>query len=136
MLKNPHRIRSAMNRRDALRGLIQLLLSSPLLAKGLPDLDPVLEPVNVFDFAKLAEEKLDPVAWDYMAEGAKDEVALRDAREAFNRIIIRPRFLRDVHKIDITTELFGQSLPHPIFIDPAGGKNCFYPNGEPRLILL
>ncbi len=119
-----------MNRREALRSLTQLLLSSPLLAQGLPHLDPVLEPANVFDFAKLAEKKLDPIAWDYLAEGSEDEVALRDAREAFNRIILRPKFLRDVHEIDIATELFGQPLPHPIFIDPAGGKNCFYRNGE------
>jgi len=125
-----------INRRSALRNLATLFLTSPLLreqilpGQGLLKIDPVLEPANVFDFAELAKKKLDSVAWDYMAEGSEDEAALRDARKAFDRIILRPRFLTDVHKISLETRLFGQTLHHPIFIDPAGGKNCFYPNGE------
>ncbi len=125
-----------VNRRKALQALAQLFAASPLLQRqwlqgqGPPKIDPVLEPANVLDFAKLAQQKLDPVAWDYMAEGASDEAALRDARKAFDRILLRPRFLTDVHKIDLETELFGRKLKHPIFIDPAGGKNCFYPDGE------
>lgn len=122
-----------LSRREALQNLAAFFLASPLLRAQRPSSggdDPMLDLANVFDFAKYAKSKLDPVAWDYMDEGASDEVALRDAREAFNRIIIRPRFLTDVHKIDVSTKLFGKELPHPIFIDPAGGKNCFYPNGE------
>ncbi len=65
-----------------------------------------------------------------MDEGGKDEVSLRENRSAFERIIIRPRFLTDVHNIDISTTFLGHKLKHPIFIDPAGGKNCFYTNGE------
>lgn len=127
-----------VNRRQALRGLAQFLLASPILAdrilgaEGPPKTgDAMIDDLfNVFDFAKAAEKKLDSVAWDYLAEGAKDEVSLRDNREAFNNIIIRPRFLTDVHKIDISTELLGKKLPAPIFIDPAGGKNCIRLGGE------
>ena len=120
------------SRRQALRGLAQFFLASPLL-QGLSlaaDDDPLFDLINVFDFAKLAKSKLDPVAWDYMAEGGADEVALRDSRAAFKRIIIRPRFLTDVHKIDLSTGILGSALDYPIFICPAGGKNCFYPDGE------
>ncbi|MFQ5929420.1 MAG: alpha-hydroxy acid oxidase [Acidobacteriota bacterium] len=131
-----------MNRRQALRGLAQFLLASPLLkGQNSPENllkeqqppateDPLLELINVFDFGKLAKSQLDPVAWDYLAEGGKDEVSLRDNREAFDRIIIRPRILRDVHKIDLSTSFLGKKLAYPIFICPAGGKNCFYSNGE------
>ncbi|MCP5110222.1 MAG: alpha-hydroxy-acid oxidizing protein [bacterium] len=122
-----------VNRREAFRSLAGFLLSSPLLpsqTRPPGSDDPMFGLHNIFDFGKLAKTKLDPVAWDYLDEGAEDEVALRDAREAFNRIILRPRFLRDVHKIDVSTELFGKKLAHPIFICPAGGKACFYPNGE------
>ncbi len=122
-----------VTRRHAVRSFAKFLLASPLL-KDIDLLaaepDELLDMVNVFDFKKLAQQKLDPVAWDYMAEGGKDEVSLRENRTAFGRIIIRPRFLRDVHKIDISTTFLGRELSHPIFIDPAGGKNCFYPNGE------
>ena len=122
-----------VTRRHAVRSFAKFLLVSPLLKDidllaAEPDEMPGM--VNVFDFKKLAQQKLDSVAWDYMDEGGKDEVSLRENRSAFGRIIIRPRFLTDVHKIDISTTFLGHELTHPIFIDPAGGKNCFYPKGE------
>lgn len=91
---------------------------------------PLYEPVRVMDFAPLAKARLDPLAWDYLDGGSEDEVSLADNRAAFNRIIIRPRALVDVHRIDLSLELLGQKLPYPILLDPAGGKNCFYADGE------
>jgi isopentenyl diphosphate isomerase/L-lactate dehydrogenase-like FMN-dependent dehydrogenase len=125
-----------IGRRRALQSLAQFMLASPLLsvASFAEDSDPIMDLVNVFDFAKLAKSKLDPVAWDYLDEGGKDEVALRDSRAAFNGIIIRPRVLKDVHKIDISISLFGKKLDYPIFICPAGGKNCFHRNGEEEVL--
>ena len=126
-----------LTRRQALLNLIPFALASPLMRKYASafDRDPLLDTVNVFDFAKLAEAKLDKIAWDYLAEGTEDEISLRDNREAFNRIIIRPKILTDVHKIDLTTTLFGKKLDYPIFLDPAGGKNCFYKNGEQEVAM-
>ena len=94
------------------------------------DDDPFYDLANVFDFRDAARKKLDPVAWDYLDGGSEDEISLRDNREAFNRIIIRPRALVDVHSIDLSLDLFGARLDFPILLDPAGGKNCFYPDGE------
>ena len=129
-----------LTRRQAFGLFAQFLLSSPLLAgqNSLPVFTPLspekekqlLDLVNVFDFAKLAQSKLDPVAWDYMAEGSQDEVALRDNRKAFERIILRPKILTDVHKIDTSVDFLGTKLDFPIFVCPAGGKNCFFPGGE------
>src|SRR5262245_23038071 len=92
--------------------------------------DPLLQPVSVKDFERLAKAKLDPVAYDYLVGGSEDEVSLRDNRSGFDRIIIRPKALVDVHKIDLSVEIFGQKWSHPLFLCPAGGKNCFYPDGE------
>ena len=121
-----------LSRRQALLKLLQFTLASPLLrGQDVPKTDdPVLHPINIFDFEKLAQAKMDKVAWDYLSEGAEDEVSLRDNRDAFNRIILRPRFLTDVHKIDLSTTLLGNRLDYPIFICPAGGKGCFFRNGE------
>lgn len=118
-----------------MRGLGGLLLSSPLLLEeaaqaAIGEAPPIEELFNTLDFAKAAKAFLDPLAWDYMAEGASEEVALDDARRAFGRIILRPRFLTDVQKISIETEVLGQKLPTPIFLDPSGGKNCFRLGGE------
>ena len=103
-----------------------MLASSPLWA----DDDPMMDAVSVMHMAEFAKKKLDPVAWDYLELGGEDEVSLRDNRAAFNRIILRPRALVDVHKIDLSVELFGQKLAFPILLDPAGGKNCFHADGE------
>ncbi len=93
--------------------------------------DPIDSVANVFDMGKLAKKKLDPLAWDYIDEGSEDEISLRDNRASFERFIIRPHFLEnDVSKIDISAELFGKELSHPIFLCPTGGKNCVFPNGE------
>ena len=116
-----------MDRRQALRNLIALY---GIAAFTQDRDDPLYEPASVMDFAPLAKAKLDPVAWDYLDGGAEDEVSLSDNRAAFNRIVIRPRALVDVHHIDLSLELLGQKLAYPILLDPAGGKNCFYPDGE------
>ncbi|MFN7919736.1 MAG: alpha-hydroxy acid oxidase [Bryobacteraceae bacterium] len=92
--------------------------------------DPLYKPINVFDFREAARKKLDPMAWDYLEGGSEDEMALRDSREAFNNLIIRPKMLVDTHKIDQTVEIFGKKVPYPIFLDPSGGKNCFHAKGE------
>src|SRR5580658_571648 len=122
-----------MNRRQALLRFCQFLAASPLLRadKKFSELTELLKQVNVFDFAKLAKAKLDPLAWDYMDEGSDDEASLKDNRSRFNNIIIRPHFLQhDVSKIDVSTTLFGKKLDHPIYISVTGGKNCFFHDGE------
>lgn len=126
------------NRRSAVKSLVAMVGASPLVQAAAgqvpqppqPVDDPLLEPACVLDFEPLAKAKLDKVAYDYLAGGSEDEVSLRDNREAFNRIIIRPRALVDVQKIDLSLELFGRKLEYPILLDPAGGKNCMHPEGE------
>ena len=87
-----------VNRRFALRRLVELYGAAAVA--GLAQDNPLLEPVNVMDFAALAQKKLDPVAWDYLEGGAEDEATLRDNRAGFQKIIIRPKALTGVGKID------------------------------------
>ncbi len=118
-----------LTRRQALGGLIGLF--GPNAWTDAQDWDdPLYGPINVFDFAALAKKKLDPFAWDYLDGGSEDELTLRDNRRAFDDLIIRPRFLVDVSKIDTRIELFGKKIAYPIFLDPSGGKNCFFKGGE------
>jgi 4-hydroxymandelate oxidase len=128
-----------MNRRQAILRFCQFVAASPLLKadRKYSELnDPLLKLANTFDFAKLAKAKLDPVAWDYMDEGADDEVSLRANRTDFDRLIIRPHFLiNDVSTIDTSTTLFGKKLTQPIYLSITGGKNCFFPNGEQETAL-
>jgi 4-hydroxymandelate oxidase len=128
-----------MNRRQAILRFCQFLAASPLLKadKKYSELgDPLLKQANVFDFAKLAKTKLDPLAWDYLDEGSDDEVSLRANRTRFDDIVIRPHFLiNDVSSIDTSITLFGKQLTQPIYLSITGGKNCFFPNGEQETAL-
>jgi len=128
-----------MNRRQAIVKFCQFLAASPLLKadRKYSELnDPLLRQVNVFDFAKLAKAKLDPLAWDYLDEGSDDEGSLRANRSRFDDIIIRPHpLLHDVSKIDTSTTLFGKKLVQRIYLSVTGGKNCFVPNGEQETAL-
>src|SRR4051794_23413504 len=126
-------------RRYALRQLISMFGAAKILdaqAAGLagstsvPPDDPLLDPVNVMDFAAIARRKLDPAAWDYLEGGAEEEATLRDNIEGFRKIIIRPKVLTGVSKIDTAQELFGVKLDYPIMLAPTGGKTCFWPEGE------
>ena len=122
-----------MTRRQAIRGFCQFLAASPLLKadKKFSELTDLLKQVNVFDFAKAAKAKLDPVAWDYLDEGSDDEASLRANRANFDDIVIRPHVLvNDVSKIDTSISLFGKQLTQPIYLSVTNGKNCFIPNGE------
>jgi 4-hydroxymandelate oxidase len=120
------------NRRSFLQ-FVQFLAASPLLAdrRYSDKVDPLLVPANVFDFAKLAKAKMDPLAWDYIDEASEDEASLKANRVGFGQLILRPHFLdRDVSKVDVSTTLFGHKLEQPLFLCPTGGKNCVMPNGE------
>src|SRR5882724_1680438 len=128
-----------MTRRQALHSFAQFLAASPLLQaqKKFSELsDPLLKLVNVFDFAKTAKAKLDPIAWDYLDEGSDDEASLRRNRSDFDDIVIRPHFLaNDVSKIDTSISLFGKQLTQPIYLSVTGGKECFIPKGEQETAL-
>src|ERR1700726_3580365 len=128
-----------MNRRQALLRFSQFLAASPLVRadkKYSEITDPLLKQVNVFDFAKLARAKLDPLAWDYLDEGSDDEASLRANRSKFENVIIRPHFLlNNVASIDTSTNLFGKPLAQPFYLSVTGGKNCFVPNGEQETAL-
>ena len=127
-----------MNRRQALLRFFQFVAASPLLRadKKYSELTALLKQVNVSDFAKLAKEKLDPLAWDYLDEGSDDEASLRANRGRFDNLIIRPHFLlNDVASIDTSISLFANSMAQPFYLSVTGGKNCFVPNGEQETAL-
>src|SRR5882762_5893824 len=128
-----------MNRRQAILKFCQFVAASPLLKadRKYSELsDPLLKQANVFDFAKAAKAKLDPLAWDYLDEGSDDEASLRANRADFDDILIRPHFLaNDVSKIDTSISLFGKQLTQPIYLSVTNGKNCFIPNGEQETAL-
>src|SRR3974390_2762037 len=105
-------------------------MSDPALSPGLQRQLSIYEaglkgstPALPIDFQRLEEQakkKMKERAFDYVAGGAGSEDTVRDNRAAFQRWRIVPRLLRPIASRNLTTTLFGQSLPAPILFAPLG----------------
>jgi isopentenyl diphosphate isomerase/L-lactate dehydrogenase-like FMN-dependent dehydrogenase len=86
--------------------------------------------VNVWDYERLAQERLDANAYAYFAGGAGDEVTLRDNLAAFERRKLRPRVLVDVGSISTATTVLGTEIALPVVIAPLALQRMAHPDGE------
>jgi 4-hydroxymandelate oxidase len=90
----------------------------------------VAAPINVWDYERLAEDKLDANAHAYFAGGAGDEVTLRENVAAFERRKLRPRVLVDVHTVSTGTTVLGTDIALPVLIAPVALQRMAHPDGE------
>ncbi|KAL6894208.1 hypothetical protein ACP4OV_008306 [Aristida adscensionis] len=88
------------------------------------------EITNVMEYQAIAKQKLPKMVYDYYASGAEDEWTLKENREAFSRILFRPRILINVSKIDMTTTVLGFKISMPIMIAPTAMQKMAHPDGE------
>ncbi|RWR81809.1 glycolate oxidase [Cinnamomum micranthum f. kanehirae] len=85
---------------------------------------------NVMEYEAIAKEKLPKMVYDYYASGAEDQWTLQENRNAFSRILFRPRILIDVTKIDTTATVLGFKISMPIMIAPTSMQKMAHPEGE------
>lgn len=120
-----------LTRRQALAAYGSFLAGAPVVRAqkiaGEPPgrIPPVQELVNTEEFETIAQRKLDSRTF---AEIAGSE------RAAFERITFRPRMMVDTTKMDLTIDLFGQSLFTPILIGPLSLQKRFHPEGELAMV--
>jgi 4-hydroxymandelate oxidase len=86
--------------------------------------------VSLTEFERLAAERMDPAAFDYVAGGSWDEVSLREATDAWRRYRLRPRMLRDVRSVDVSGAFFGRRFPLPVAVAPMAVQGLAHPDGE------
>jgi 4-hydroxymandelate oxidase len=86
--------------------------------------------VNVTDYERAAEERLDPAAFGYFAGGANDEWTLGENRAAFGRWVLRPRVLVDVSELTTATSILGTELSFPVLVAPMAFQRLAHPDGE------
>ncbi|WP_405825000.1 alpha-hydroxy-acid oxidizing protein [Streptomyces sp. NBC_01390] len=80
-------------------------------------------PAYPMEFAELADRAraaLPPSVWSYVAGGAGDEHTQRANVAAFARWGLIPRMFVGAAQRDLTVELFGLTLPSPVFLAPIG----------------
>ena len=82
---------------------------------------------NLHEFVKVARQNLDRNNWDYLIGGSETETTMRRNRMALDEIAFRPRVLRNVAKVDASTEVFGRRLRIPVMIAPVGALEIFDP---------
>ena len=87
-------------------------------------------PINVADFERLAERKLEAGVFGYVAGGAGDEATLRRNREAFDRWLLRPRVLVDVGAVATGATVLGSRVAMPVLVAPTAFQRLVHPDGE------
>ena len=89
-----------------------------------------LGPINLFEFETLAKERLPKEEYDYIAGGATDEISVDRNRRAYESWALRPRVLRNVSTLDLSTTVVGTKVNLPVLIAPCGGHKRAHPEGE------
>jgi 4-hydroxymandelate oxidase len=77
-----------------------------------------------------AQAAMSPGAFAFCAAGADDEITAHENCDAWRRLRLRPRMLRDISTIDTTTTVLGTSVSMPIMVAPSGRHRVYHPEGE------
>ena len=85
---------------------------------------------TVEDARKISKRKLPKMVWDFIDGGADGELAVAANRRSLDEIYLRPRFLTDVSRRDISTNIFGERAAIPFILSPAGMATIAHPQGE------
>ena len=88
---------------------------------------------NIFDLREMAKRRLPKWLFEFVDRGTEEEVALRNNREAFERIKLLPRMLVDVSGRKLDTTVFGKEHKMPIGIAPTGAAGMMWYRGELEL---
>ena len=86
--------------------------------------------VNVADFERVAEEKLEPAVAGYFFGGAGDELTLRENVSAWGHWRLRPRMLAGLNSWETGVELMGGDVSMPVLVAPVAYQGLVDPDGE------
>uniref|UniRef100_A0A8D8TQY1 (S)-2-hydroxy-acid oxidase n=1 Tax=Cacopsylla melanoneura TaxID=428564 RepID=A0A8D8TQY1_9HEMI len=86
--------------------------------------------VCVDDFEEYALKALPVNTKDYYKSGACAQETLHNNKEAFRRLRIRPRLMRDLSRRSLATTVLGQDVKIPIGVSPAAMQKLAHDDGE------
>ncbi|KAL5288796.1 HAO1.2 family protein [Megaselia abdita] len=85
---------------------------------------------SVADYEAKAKTLLESSVKGFYQSGAGDEQTLYLNKQAFQRLRIRPRVLRDVSKISLKNSIFSKQVDLPLGIAPSGMQKVAHDDGE------
>ena len=90
---------------------------------------------SIADLRTLARRRTPRAVFDY-TDGAAGvgELALRRARETFNRLEFHPSVLHDVSKVNATTTILGKPSAQPFALAPTGFTRMMHTEGERAVV--
>ena len=86
--------------------------------------------LNVFDYRKLAKNRLPRIVWDFLEGGSGHERALHHNLAVFDRLTFKPQRLTDISRRNQSIELFGKTQASPFMIGPTGGNGSLWPDAD------
>jgi L-lactate dehydrogenase (cytochrome) len=85
---------------------------------------------SVLDVRDLARRRVPRAVFDYTDGAAMSEASLRRARSAFRQVEFTPRVMRDVSKVELTTDILGEVSALPFAFAPTGFTRMMHHAGE------
>ena len=82
------------------------------------------------DYREAARRRLPRVLFDYIDGGSYAEHTLERNVSDFETINLHQRVMHDVSRVDMSTELFGQTMSAPIILSPVGLAGMYARRGE------
>jgi L-lactate dehydrogenase (cytochrome)/(S)-mandelate dehydrogenase len=89
--------------------------------------------VNIEDLRRMARRRLPKLAWDFLENGAEDEIGMARNIAALARHCLLPRYLVDVTGRSQKTELFGRTYASPFGFGATGTAGLFRRGAEQML---
>jgi 4-hydroxymandelate oxidase len=89
-----------------------------------------MNPINLHEYERLAQERLPQMVYDYFHGGSGDELTVRENRQGWQRLRLRPRVLVDVGTRDLTTTVLGRRISFPVLTAPCAFNALAHPEGE------
>lgn len=88
---------------------------------------------TISDLRLIAAKHTPKAPFDYVDGAAETETSLARSRALFAQIEFRPRVLRDVSQVDLTTTILGQPATLPLIFAPTGFTRMMHHEGEPAV---
>ncbi|MBV9255567.1 MAG: alpha-hydroxy-acid oxidizing protein [Actinobacteria bacterium] len=86
--------------------------------------------MDLVELEEQARQLLPQGVYDYFAGAAGDELTLADNVDAWDRIRLRPRVLRDVSRVDTSATVLGAPVRSPIHVAPTAFHRMAHVEGE------
>ncbi|WP_328703008.1 alpha-hydroxy acid oxidase [Arenibaculum pallidiluteum] len=86
--------------------------------------------VSLADYERHFASRIEPALRAYIAGAGADGITQRANREAFDRLRLMPRALRDLSRASAASQLLGEALKHPIIVAPMAYHRLVHPEGE------